>query len=347
MIVELTQIALLAALTAAVVGLNAHRIGNSARLLDFPDPVGGRKRHTHVTPLVGGISALVPSLVALFWTVTISGHGAASILSDLTWLGGVAGIVFVIGLVDDRRGLAPSLRLLVASASLAMAFLWAPALLINELNFRGLPLTIQLGPLAPLFTLVCVVGLLNAVNMADGKNGLVISMSLTWTVFLAIYAPPELYPVLVALGAALSIAFIFNMRGIFFLGDAGSYGLAALLGLLAIMVYSNGEGRLDAGQVAVWFAIPVFDCLRLIVGRTLRGRSPFSPDRNHLHHHLGRSFGWPKGLGVYWALVTFPSILAMIEPDYSLVMLFLQALAYIGVIAYSHRRQPTSMSTAI
>ena len=88
-----------------------------------------------------------------------------------------------------------------------------------------------------------------------------------------------------------------------------------------------------AGEVAVMFAIPVFDTIRLMATRALRGRSPFEGDRDHLHHHLYARIGWPRGLGVYMAMVGLPNLAAMIWPGTGLVWLAVSAVTYLGVIA--------------
>ena len=58
--------------------------------------------------------------------------------------------------------------------------------------------------------------------------------------------------------------------------------------------------------VVLWLLVPVVDCLRVIPMRVLQGRSPFEPDKNHLHHRLDRRWGWPKCLVIYLALVVIP-----------------------------------------
>ncbi|MGL4542221.1 MAG: hypothetical protein ACRCUI_06905, partial [Polymorphobacter sp.] len=83
-------------------------------------------------------------------------------------------------------------------------------------------------------------------------------------------------------------------------------------------------------------AVPVFDTIRLMVVRKLAGRSMFEADRDHLHHHLHRSFGWPRGLFIYVAMVAVPNALALIFPQTGLIWLAVTTLAY-GVIIWFTR----------
>ncbi len=86
---------------------------------------------------------------------------------------------------------------------------------------------------------MCLVALQNAVNMADGKNGLVIGLSLIWIAALAAYAPVQLTPILIVLAIGLRITMVFNLRNKLFLGDAGSYALSVVIGALTIYAYNR------------------------------------------------------------------------------------------------------------
>ena len=155
------------------------------------------------------------------------------------------------------------------------------------------------------FTVLCVVGLQNALNMADGKNGLALGLLLIWCAFLWFYAPPELAPVLAALIAGLAVTWVFNMRGALFLGDAGTYGLSVAVAFLAIHTYAVGFPSLHADLIALWFLIPVIDALRLMATRVMAGQSPFVADRRHFHHLLQAAMPQHSGLrlGLYLGLV--------------------------------------------
>jgi UDP-GlcNAc:undecaprenyl-phosphate/decaprenyl-phosphate GlcNAc-1-phosphate transferase len=147
--------------------------------------------------------------------------------------------------------------------------------------------------------------------MADGKNGLVLGLSLGWLGIMALRAPLALQPIMLILAATLLVLFIFNMRGLLFLGDGGAYAIATALGLLAIMIYNTpGHTSLrsvSADEIVILFAVPIFDSFRLTYVRMRQGRSPMDGDRDHFHHHLQTIFGWPNGLYIYWAVGLIPA----------------------------------------
>jgi UDP-GlcNAc:undecaprenyl-phosphate GlcNAc-1-phosphate transferase len=253
--------------------------------------------------------------------------------SALAWfLATVLGL-FLVGAMDDRIGLTARTRLAAASAFLLAAIAQVPDFSIGFLLFSGqsdLVLMQGLGGIA--FTLLCFVGLLNAVNMADGKNGLVIGQAIIWSAILMLRLPPAMLPLMAAILASLMVLFVYNLKGLLFLGDGGSYGLSAMFGLLAIYTWNHGFADMRADDVALIFAVPVFDTLRLIVHRVSQGKSPFTPGRDHLHHYLHARWGWPRPLGWVLALVAVPNLLAILLPGTGLIWLGVTLAGYFGLL---------------
>lgn len=322
----LTAAALLGLGIAALVGINAMAIGKALGLLDHPD--GGRKLHARATPLVGGIAVSGAAVAGAFLTFSQTAD------PHLAWLALAVATMFSIGVIDDRRHLPPMLRLGVALIILGSVVAVAPEFLIYTMRFAGMPEIVHLGGYFGLgFTLLCLVGLLNAVNMADGKNGIVTGLGLIWTVVLWFHAPPALWPLLLTVFVALTVIWSFNMAGKLFLGDGGSYALSALFGLLAVFVYNGRGSTMFADDVALLFAIPVFDTIRLMVARAAGRRSPFHADRDHLHHHLFARVGWPLGLWIYLGIVALPNFAALAWPGTGFVWLVVSFIAYAVVMA--------------
>lgn len=322
---------------AWAVGANAAAIGRALHLLDYPDTAGGRKRHSDVTPLVGGIAVAAAAVGSALLAAQLSGAMPAL---HLLWLAVAVAVMFAIGAADDRFHLSPVLRLAVAVAVLLLVLGQAPDFAVSFLCFAGSDRIWTMDGWGDAFTLLCLVGLLNAVNMADGKNGIVSGMGLIWTVVLAFHVAPAMLPVLAATGVALAVTWRFNMAGRLFLGDGGSYAMSALFGLIAIHAYNHDFEVMRADDVAVLFAIPVFDTVRLMAVRASRRRSPFEGDRDHLHHHLHARLGWPRGLWVYLALVAVPNAGALLVPGTGLLWLALAFVGYAAVMAATRLPMP-------
>jgi UDP-GlcNAc:undecaprenyl-phosphate/decaprenyl-phosphate GlcNAc-1-phosphate transferase len=83
--------------------------------------------------------------------------------------------------------------------------------------------------------------------------------------------------------------------------------------------------------------VPVLDCLRLIVLRIGKGRSPFSADLHHLHHYLARRLPWNAALPVYLAISAGPGFLALAWPAAALELLLVTTLLYLGLLLWTRR----------
>ena len=303
--------AMITALLAMLLCIRARSIGQALGLMDIPS---GRKKHSVETPLMGGIVlllALLPvSAAAIYLTASDRWLPSFSI-----WLGAVASMA-LIGIADDRHSLSPKMRLLLSFTVFGLAAAVDPTFNVRILDFELPAFAFGLGSwvTAIIFTVICLVGLVNAINMADGKNGLVIGLCIGWLLLLTLRAPEPMLPLILILCVALAVLLAFNLAGRLFLGD-GAYGVACAIGMLAIMIYnspgSHALRAIAADELVILFIVPVFDSFRLTYVRMRQGRSPMDADRDHLHHHLQDRFGWPKGLFIYWAIALGPAAIRM------------------------------------
>ena len=260
----------------------ARRLAPSVGLIDSPNE---RKVHEGDIPLVGGIAIFAGILLVLAFTGSLVDHWAFFL---------AAGLLVATGLWDDRFGVSPHPRLLMQS--LAVLIIAVPGKgYISDLG-TILPIlgTLSLGWMTIPFTVFAGVGLINAFNMSDGVDGLCGTLTLVALTGLGIAAgmagrETELMLILALAGAVVGFL-IFNVRlphrkrALVFLGDAGSY----LMGLSVIylaMRLTQGQERAINPVTALWFCmLPIFDVIGMILRRVRRGQSPFSADREHLHH---------------------------------------------------------------
>lgn len=256
----------------------ARRIG----LLDHP---GGRKDHAMPTPVTGGpaiaVGTIVPALLLTHATPQLIGLGVA------------ATILIVIGIIDDLKDLPWPVRILAqAAAGLAIA-------LIGDVRVErigpvfGLGAT-DLGMLSIPFTVTATVGLINALNMADGMDGLAGSMALC---ALGMLIAASHYSGNVDLAGGLTVIagavmgfLAFNLRlpwrrrARVFLGNSGSAYLGLLIAWASFRLTQNDGHPVTPVLAPFLIALPVIDCLVLIARRLAQRRSPFTADRTHAHH---------------------------------------------------------------
>jgi UDP-GlcNAc:undecaprenyl-phosphate/decaprenyl-phosphate GlcNAc-1-phosphate transferase len=301
--------------------VNADAIGHRLMVMDHPD--NARKIHSVPTPLVGGIAILVPMLI---W---VEGAVMAGMLNDRQFASMLvlcASGVGLAGFADDQTNTTPLSRILALLVFLGVAMALTPDLIAHSLNWGSFDPTPLPQPFYAALIALTAAGIVNAVNMADGQNGLVPGMFVIWSLALALSGDHLVVPIAEIVTAAGLVVLVFNLQGKLFLGDCGSYGVTFILGLLALTAYAHGHISIET--VTVWFYIPVADCLRLIITRRLEGRSPFAPDTNHFHHRLQNKLGERYGLVTYLACVAATSLIAVIAPRFSLVCLIVLTAVY-------------------
>jgi UDP-N-acetylmuramyl pentapeptide phosphotransferase/UDP-N-acetylglucosamine-1-phosphate transferase len=190
----------------------------------------------------------------------------------------------LLGFAEDIKPdfLTPRLRLVAKFSVLGALFWLSPVLIPVSIGVSAIDFFLNLPVLGWALVTVFAVGFINALNMADGANGLVPGIALAaFTVFFIEYGRPMDG----ALLFACTIFFIFNViSGWYFLGDTGSYGLGAILlgyGLLGVV-----DSHFSAGFMAALFCYPCIDFLVSVIRRWRAGRSAFSADNGHLHNRL-------------------------------------------------------------
>lgn len=262
----------------------ASRVG----LLDIPN---ARSSHQAPTPLIGGLAIFLAVLLGSFAAI------ASGILPldryTLSFLGGGLMLV-VLGAIDDARDLSPAMRFAVQiTASLIMVF--GGGVVLTDLG-RMQPNgeLVELGFLSIPFTVFATLGVINALNMSDGVDGLSGTLALVSLTGLLIVAAVNGGPadtVFLAVVAAAIVSFLlFNLRlpgrsrAAVFMGDAGSMFLGYALTWFTISL-SQGEQRAIVPAAALWFLmLPLFDTVTMMFRRLAKRRSPFSADREHVHH---------------------------------------------------------------
>lgn len=296
------------AMLTAMACHSAAPLARITQLIDRPD--GVRKLHTSDTPLVGGPALLIPSLVvAALYLAATSGSNALLV--------GVAAatLMLFIGVADDRIGISPARRLALFTLVIFAVFAAAPIYILHSLWFAlfDTGLSIPLGFIAVPMTALVILGFINAVNMADGINGQLLGSIVIWCGFIVYFLGPVTGMPFIALACSAAVTFVFNLRGRLFSGSSGAYASALFVALGAIFAYHKAGGVMPADMILCWFWLPVIDCLRLMVSRAIQGRSPFSSDRDHIHHILLRQMSPRQVLAVYLALLAIPGTVSIAD----------------------------------
>lgn len=255
--------------------------------LGFVDRPGGRKRHRVATPTIGGLAIAF----GLMFAIAVFSGGAAHTPAFLA----ACALLIVTGALDDIFDLHWGVRIIAqVTASLLMIF-WG-GVRVHYLGDLGLPFPTASMWISVPITVFATVGLINAVNMCDGSDGLSGMLCATVVVMLtcaAVYSG-NVAPlwILLPLLACILVFLRYNLRRFgqsrarIFLGNSGSMFLGFVIAHEIFRLTQNPAHPVSP-VLALWLFIPpVLDCLVLIVRRLRMGRSPFNADRGHMHHFL-------------------------------------------------------------
>jgi UDP-GlcNAc:undecaprenyl-phosphate GlcNAc-1-phosphate transferase len=254
--------------------------GKFAMMWGIIDAPGHRKVHTSPIPRIGGVAMAVGVLIAAIIVVPLGPR-------DRYFLIG-AGVVALCGLLDDRFDLDYRLKALGQVIAAAIVVIGGD-IQIHALTLEDrilLPHWISV-PLSMLF----VVGITNAINLADGLDGLAGGTTFLSLCALAILAYGAGEPSCAALtlafaGAVLGFLRFNTFPASIFMGDAGSQLLGFAVGVLSVRAIQGGNGDIGIGTPILLLALPILDTLSVMIQRISEGRSPFSADKNHIHHKL-------------------------------------------------------------
>jgi UDP-N-acetylmuramyl pentapeptide phosphotransferase/UDP-N-acetylglucosamine-1-phosphate transferase len=265
------------------------RVAEIKGLFDSQDE---RKTHAEEVPTLGGIAIFAGLIFSLtFWS-------DQSQILELQYIIASLIILFFMGIKDDIVPLSVSKKLLGQIAAAAIIVHYTEIKLTNMYGLFGLKdLNIFWSYSLSIFTIIVVT---NSFNLIDGINtlagGLGLLASLSFGSWFLAFGSGQYALLAFCLAGALCGFLIYNKTPAkIFMGDTGSLILGFLCGILAIQFIETNRVLprdhdfkvLSVPVVAVSIlAIPLFDTLRVFIVRAIRGHSPFSADRRHVHHRL-------------------------------------------------------------
>lgn len=284
------KLIIMAVLSLAVTTIVFPFVLRYARLHHIVDNPDARKLHRLPVPVMGGVAVyagILAGCLAMF--LLVSGASIHWSLMAMT-------IMLVLGVWDDLKNLPAIFRFLIqfgiVGAYMAFSGHYIGSFFgifgIHEISpWIGIPLSLVMG-----------VGTINAINLADGVDGYssgfgIMACASFAVVFIAVSQP--VWSCLAVITASALIPFfmhnVFGKKTKMFIGDGGTMMLGFLMTIFELGALSPRIGaRMESqgiGVAAMTLAIlciPIFDTLRVMTARMLRGYSPFRPDKSHLHH---------------------------------------------------------------
>lgn len=268
-------------------------------LIDIPDK--NRKFHSRATPVTGGIGILIALLLS--GKLYLDLNNLNEYMPNFTFhLILISVPLLILFLIDDHKGLKAIYRLVIQLLASLYIIYSTDIYLVNLGDIFGFG-SINLGNFAIPITLFCVVGIMNAFNMIDGINGLCAGFGMLSLLFIGFYSGLIYDSMLILIIGSMVGFLIFNLRlfgkkRAVFLGDSGSNIIGFWVAWSAI--YASQIQNYNATSFTmIWFvAIPLLDCIGIIVSRIYRGVGIASPGRDHIQHKLMNKFSPEGSLGV-------------------------------------------------
>jgi UDP-GlcNAc:undecaprenyl-phosphate GlcNAc-1-phosphate transferase len=291
--------AIYALLIAAVITFALTPVAmRAAWRLGVVDRPGGRRIHDRPIPLLGGVAIFLGILVAVLPNLEVDRRYASILIG--------AGLICLLGVVDDRFGIPPLPKLLGQIACAAIPV--ATGMTIDSITIPFIePSTVSFGVLAYPLTMIFIVAVANVVNLADGMDGLaagVCGISALTFAILALSLGRISAGVMAAAVAGACLGFLpwnFNPAKVF-MGDSGALVLGFLLACVSIQGVMKTAAALSLVFPLVVLLVPILDTSFVILKRLKSGQSIASADRNHFHHRLLRvGFTQRQAVGLLYA----------------------------------------------
>lgn len=339
------MIVLIMVVSAVLTSFGTQIMRKIALRFNIADHPNERRINTQLVPRAGGLSVAVVftlvggALMLVAPHLQISpGSGTARLTAGgaAALLGGTL-IAGVIGFIDDRYDLRARWQILgqLLISLIPIAFGLRILFVSNPFGAGVLmfPDAIALG-----VTIFWTLGMQNSMNFIDGLDGLSGGISLFAAVTLGLIALPT-SPLLAALSFTLAGALIGFLRHNFhpasiYMGTSGILAVAYALAVLAIL----GTAKVAAALLIL--GVPIIDAFFVILGRILAGRSPYTPDKSHIHRRLlDNGFSHRSAVLVLYGITALLSIGALLLTESATLYAFAGLLVVLGGVAvYLSRR---------
>ena len=305
---------------------NKQKLSKFLKLVDKPD--NKRKIHSKPTPLLGGLLIL---LIILLNTNYLYQYLP---LKEFVILCSLIIFYFVMSVIDDIKNLNSYFRLVSLFCVTYILLSFSDLFVLKNLFFSFNQINLDLGLYNIFISTLCILLLVNALNLSDGINGLSTLMIITWFIYIKLILFDN--HTFLGVSAIISLFIIFYniYKGSYFMGDYGVTVSALLIGMMSITTYNLQESNLNqiyVEELFLLFFIPGLDMFRLFVQRLLKKKDPFSADKNHLHHILINRYNLKKSLIIYFVITFTPIFLFKNFDLNTLLLITIYSVLYFSI----------------
>ncbi len=275
-------------------------------------PKDTRRMHKRPIPRLGGL--------AIFFAFLVSAVLVGKINPQRVWILIGAVIIVALGIVDDRKALGAKFKFVIQILAAAIPVVLGGLrieVFTNPFIFSD-SLYWSVGALSIPITIIWIVAITNAVNLIDGLDGLAVGVSsiasMTMLAVALFIGEIEIAVILAALAGACVGFMPYNLNPAqIFMGDTGSTFLGYMLATMSIQGLFKVYALISFAVPFLILGLPIFDTGFAMLRRVLSGRSPFSPDRGHVHHRLiDMGFNQKQAVAILYVISVVLGLIAVV-----------------------------------
>jgi len=299
--------------------------------IDLPD---ARKVHTQAIPRVGGIAMVAGSVLSILLLAELEQQVIAILAGFL--------VIWGFGLWDDKCNLNYKIKFLGQLLAVVIVVTWGDVVVRTFPFIDGYLADYLAIPL----TIFALVGITNAINLSDGLDGLAGGTSLITISIIALLAFDSGGDIVVLISMAVAGSILGFLRhntypARLFMGDTGSQFLGFSLGVVVIILSQSVNSAMSPLIPLFILGLPILDTMAVMGQRVYERRSPFSPDKNHIHHKLlGIGFDHYEAVFIIYLLQSALIAIAyfmIYESDALLVLIYIAISVF--VLGFFHYAQ--------
>ena len=307
---------------------NRYLIGKYFHVLDIPSK---DKIHISTTPLVGSFSLILISIIFIFF------FNNSYMIEKVIMIFTFSYLFFIMGYIDDRYNIKAYTKLLFSIIFLTLALNLSDNFLLKDIYVGFLDRHFFLDKISFFFSILCLLLLINALNLIDGINGLASGFASIWLFCLSLLSSGEIKTFFLLFSFFAIVNTYYIIKGKYFLGDSGTLFLGSLVGLLTIYTYNNlfiVNLLIPIEKIFIFFMIPGIDMFRLFIIRLSNKKDPFSRDLNHQHHIMLKYFSLYKTLSIYFILFITTNTLSFFDYAEPIVIILIYLVLYVLFIFF-------------
>ena len=331
-----TILALISIFVYFIIYIFRIEISKKLNVIDIPNEK--RKIHKSPTPKTGSYSI---AILFFFFVVFNLIYKKFDQSINIVLTGSL--LIFIVGFIDDKYKLNALTKIISISLITFLLCIYSDDLIVDKFYIYSYDFFFKLEFFSILFTILCILCLVNAVNLADGINGLATGIIVIWLLYIyKIYIyeikidHSDLSFLFYTVIINLVLIFVHNYKGKHFLGDSGSLMLSGFVAFLVIYLHNKNidipKHYNSSETLFIIFIIPILDMIRLFFTRLVNKKNPGIGDNNHFHHYLIKRMPIFYALSLYFSLINIPILISLYSSINKFFIIAVTILIYFVLI---------------